>query len=368
MTCYCASHNLYSSPNESASFLLKSSSNPSPTSLISKRNPLKPLFDPLKSQFLPIFQKSFELSSISFSPNIPKIDFLDIQSDPLYFHREFISKNFPCIITNAIHSWEALDSWQDPSHLIKQLAQNQITVDLTPDGFADSIKNQYFIEPYQAQMTMKEFLNLDSTFNDSVGYIQKQNDNLNSEFSSFFDKDINSNLRDYFSNKFFNKPADACNFWMGKNPSVSSLHKDHYENIYAVIQGEKHFTLIPPVCYPCLGEGEYKKADWDYDKEKKQFFVKEGSGDLTRWLTVNPDSEEDQKVYKAIENEDLCKKFHVVVQAGEILYLPSLWFHQVSQYNKNKEAYTMAINFWFDMEFGNNYALLETLKSLVHFS
>lgn len=27
---------------------------------------------------------------------------------------------------------------------------------------------------------------------------------------------------------------------------VTSLHKDHYENIYVVIRGTKHFTLYPP--------------------------------------------------------------------------------------------------------------------------
>ena len=69
--------------------------------------------------------------------------------------------------------------------------------------------------------------------------------------------------------------------------------------------------------------------------------------------------------FQALKDEELCKIFHCVVEAGEILYLPSLWFHQVSQFNKNQENYTRAVNFWFDMEFGNNFALLETLKSLI---
>ena len=44
---------------------------------------------------------------------------------------------------------------------------------------------------------------------------------------------------------------------MGTSKSVSSIHRDPYENIYAVIHGEKHFTLIPPVCFPFLCEGQY---------------------------------------------------------------------------------------------------------------
>ena len=44
---------------------------------------------------------------------------------------------------------------------------------------------------------------------------------------------------------------------MGENRSVSNLHKYPYKNIYCVINGEKHFTLLPPVYYPFLKEGKY---------------------------------------------------------------------------------------------------------------
>lgn len=44
---------------------------------------------------------------------------------------------------------------------------------------------------------------------------------------------------------------------MGYNDSVSSMHKDPYENIYCVVQGEKHFTLMPPDCYPFMGLNSY---------------------------------------------------------------------------------------------------------------
>jgi len=39
-----------------------------------------------------------------------------------------------------------------------------------------------------------------------------------------------------------------------------------------------------------------------------------------------------------------------------MLYLPSLWYHQVSQ-TKGNDPYTLAINYWFDMEFTHNFSL-----------
>lgn len=366
MECYCSSKTLYSTFNENYFINLHSVGGAPKKAISSKRSSLKNLNDPLKSKFIPLFEHAFEICSINFPPFIQKVDFLDIMANPLKFHQEFVSKNVPCIIINAIDSWNALDLWSSPEHFCEKLAGQQITVDLTPDGFADSIKNCYFIEPFQETMTIKDFFHLEEDSKNSVGYIQKQNDNLNSEFSNLLVDDIDLSLREYFSKKIFGKPVDVCNFWMGKNSSVSSLHKDHYENIYAVIQGEKHFTLIPPVCYPSLYEGKYYRNRWLYDKEKKEYLINENSNtmDITNWITVNPDNENDLKDFPALGNENIFKKYHVVVNAGEILYLPSLWFHQVSQYQKNKDWYTAAVNFWFDMDFGTNFALLETMASL----
>lgn len=54
---------------------------------------------------------------------------------------------------------------------------------------------------------------------------------------------------------------------------------------------------------------------------------------------------------------------HVVVESGETLYLPALWYHQVSQ-TCHKAPYTLAVNYWFDMEFSHNYSLYETARKL----
>lgn len=42
-----------------------------------------------------------------------------------------------------------------------------------------------------------------------------------------------------------------------------------------------------------------------------------------------------------------------------MLYLPALWYHQVSQYCKNPREYIIAINQWFDMEFSHNHGLYQ---------
>lgn len=39
---------------------------------------------------------------------------------------------------------------------------------------------------------------------------------------------------------------------MGDSRAVTSMHKDHYENIYGVVRGTKTFTIIPPTDQPFI--------------------------------------------------------------------------------------------------------------------
>jgi hypothetical protein len=55
---------------------------------------------------------------------------------------------------------------------------------LTPDGFADSISGEYFIEPHEEKASLEQFFNHDEAFPGAVPYIQHQNGNLANEFST----------------------------------------------------------------------------------------------------------------------------------------------------------------------------------------
>jgi len=73
--------------------------------------------------------------------------------------------------------------------------------------------------------------------------------------SSFhFPVTISSSVRaglDYF--RFPGQEPDAVNLWIGGSHSQTSLHKDPYENLYAVLRGSKTFTVLPPTEGVLLG-------------------------------------------------------------------------------------------------------------------
>jgi len=61
------------------------------------------------------------------------------------------------------------------------------------------------------------------------------------------------------------------------------------------------------------------------------------------------------------------KKFHVVIESGDGLYLPPLWYHQVSQFSFNNDI-IIGVNYWFDMEYNSNYVLYDLIRDMVNLS
>lgn len=151
---------------------------------------------------------------------------------------------------------------------------------------------------------------------------------------------------------------DAINLWIGNEQVVSSMHKDHYENLFYVSSGEKVFTLCPPADAPFLYQREFETGtfcrnenrEWivrqDYENSEEEDEAKVPSrvhwieGDVEP-LVNNPTAfREDQPLLS------LAHPIRVHVKAGEMLYLPALWFHRVTQTTE-----TVGVNYWFDMQF-----------------
>ena len=131
---------------------------------------------------------------------------------------------------------------------------------------------------------------------------------------------------------------------------MSALHRDHYENIYCTLEGEKHFTLLPPFSTPYLRQGEYLTTR--LKPQGNAMGIDEDTVSTTRWLGVNPDNPQDIAEYQL----EKLQKYHVVLKSGDVLYLPSLWYHQVAQHHP-EDAFVVACNYWWDMDYGSQHAL-----------
>ncbi|KAL3896236.1 MAG: hypothetical protein SGCHY_004203 [Lobulomycetales sp.] len=263
--------------------------------------------------------------------------------DPLRLART-VAQNVPVVFRNALLPCAALQLW-DRDYLCAALGDAPVSVSQTPDGRADALVDGKFCLPETREMSMSAFFKACDTDVHAVYYIQSQNSNLHAEFAPLL-PDL-PRVPDIARHIFptHNQNPDATNIWIGGSRSVTSLHKDHYDNLYTVIRGKKTFSLYPPtdfahLCERRCGVHQYHRL----------------GPDSAQWELV--DMCESTHWVSASISEIPVPPIVVSLEPGDILFLPSLWYHQVEQ-----EDDTIAVNWWFDMAFDDaRYAYFSFLR------
>lgn len=330
----------------------------------------------------------------------------------LEFLRDYVAVSRPCIIRNAA-SFRC--TVQD---LVERCPQMELVVDVSPDGHADVLRSvqvlhkdsseddcirTVFVQPEQRNVTVEAFHERlshssqpnitdasscqeplsrvfatapkrpthanDATFlqqlprkDDSVYYYSRQNDCLRQELTQFWEStDTNNNeLPRTFAwaeEAFGTGPPQAVNLWMGNERSVSSMHKDHYENLFYVASGEKVFTLCPPADAPFLYEQECDSGQfhWDDDTQEWNVQLDEDTDEIdalskppprARWIAADVTMKHNAEYLETFPLLQYTHPIEVKVKEGELLYLPALWFHRVTQ-----TCETVGVNYWYDMKF-----------------
>ncbi|XP_019055468.1 PREDICTED: jmjC domain-containing protein 7 isoform X2 [Nelumbo nucifera] len=317
-----------------------------------------------------------------------RVERLEGPPSPLRFLRDFVSANRPCIISNATLHWPAITSWTDDAYLTRALSASDstdasttasalVSVHLTPDGRADALVPRpddpsslcfasAHVERMPFDLALKHISNSSSgsISKPFVAYAQQQNDCFRSEYSAL-SPDVESHIP--WATEALGCFPEAVNLWIGNHLSETSFHKDHYENLYAVISGEKHFLLLPPTDLHRMYVREYPAAQYIYSQDTGEFTLElEKPVRNVPWCSVNPypslsNEEREISLYPLYFNGP--KPLECTVKAGEILYLPSMWFHYVRQ-SPDSRGRTVAINYWYDMQFDIKYAYFNFLQSI----
>ncbi|KAK4163550.1 cupin-like domain-containing protein [Cladorrhinum sp. PSN259] len=331
--------------------------------------------------------------------NPPHITVLESEPSPLEFMR-YVSRNTPFLVKSYASSWPATKSWT-PSHLKSLLGSTPVNVAITPHGNADSPLalqdgTLVFVKPHEEQQPFDQFidyltssssssLNKSSSNSDEGGekkkevrYAQTQNDNLRNEYASLYSQ-VQPDVP-FARIALDNKHPEAINLWIGTGQSVTALHKDNYENVYVQISGKKHFVLLPPVCQPCVNEQMLEQAHYTrlspsssgsgstihegdlLPVEGFEHFglVIEENQPHIPFATWDPDS----PMVNETEYSCLAKPMRVTLEPGDMLYLPAMWYHKVSQ-SCEEGGMSVAVNYWYDMEFaGPLYPLTTFVRSV----
>ena len=173
---------------------------------------------------------------------------------PLTFYRDYVSASLPVLVRSAVDDWPAVDTWRDNAYLRRAMGDQVVSVACTPHGRADSVQDGLLMLPCEERWSFGRFMDyIERPQCGEVCYLQAQNASFSSEYGPLHD-----DVRPLeWASVAFNDAPDAVNLWMGNCHSLTTLHHDPYENLYAVITGEKTFLLFPPTDLYWLNERTY---------------------------------------------------------------------------------------------------------------
>lgn len=273
--------------------------------------------------------------------------------DALLFSR-YVRKRIPFVVKGGAKDFDAYKLWMTNDSFKDRLRGSKVHVAVVPDGFADAIKRTsegaVFALPYEEEMLFEEAIDIIAKQNileqtdGPVYYVQSQNNNMSS--LPLLYRDVPKEIA--WASKCFDQKPDAVNIWVGSSKSVTSLHKDNYENVFCVLRGKKIFHLYTPLDAPFMKYEDYPVAVYDKDLN-----LRRAEGQQTRWCSLRDD----------IKTSEAPKPLVVEVEAGDILYLPSLYFHEVHQVEDN-EGLCVAVNYWYDMDYGESWCFMNSLLEI----
>lgn len=284
----------------------------------------------------------------------------------------YVARNRPFVVRNGAAHWDAHRKWNS-AQLRAVMHDTPVNVAITPHGNADSILHlpdagALFVkplersEPFHRAMTNIAMQATDPSYTGPTRYLQTQNDNLRGEYATLFG-DVPKSIP--WARIALDKEPDAINFWLGNGASTTALHKDNYENVYVQVLGKKHFVLLPPVEAPCVNEkavlaATYVDASAHPDSSvisKEDLVVKiDEAEDVECKVTYVPFAtwDPDNPMEHATPFSKDSRPLRVTLNEGDMLYLPALWYHKVSQ-SCNDEGLCCAVNYWYDLDFTGGF-------------
>ena len=278
--------------------------------------------------------------------------------DSISFLREFVSTSRPVLVKKertVQHVWHAGDRWLEDEYLLSKAGDVEVTIALTPDGLADCPHGDLFALPCSRKVPLRVFFDLllDRTGDGLVAYLQQQNSSLTSELPVLLD-DVEGRLE--WAEEAFGKEPEAINLWIGRKPSKTSWHRDHFENIYVVVRGCKIVRLLPPMESYRMKLKRYPVATYEEDGASGLVLNRNAGNEVVLWSSIMPctciddfsNRREEISCSSCMQlRQDGLQPLEVKVCAGDVLYIPACWWHEI--HHGPTDEMTISVNYWYDM-------------------
>ena len=299
--------------------------------------------------------------------SIERIDARGLSSDD--FSRMYVQASQPCVLLHAVDEWPACREWQDSAGFFGDgpAGDEIVSLAVTPDGCADASDDHTadgaLRLPCQQRLTLRAAVaTLLSPTSCGVAYLSSQNNSLRQEVPS-----LAAATRGGHGVLRFGRALGAIeaeNIWAsGSHTATSHWHRDHYDNLHTVITGRKTFWLLPPSGVLALRKRRVAVQRWVHDTSRCR--LNPGIDDVppggrsecwrlgpapdalppgetsVPWIATAPRAAEEWG------DEAVMRPLRVELSAGETLFLPNRWYHEVVSHS-SAAWLTIAVNTWFE--------------------
>ncbi|MBW4652947.1 MAG: cupin-like domain-containing protein [Kaiparowitsia implicata GSE-PSE-MK54-09C] len=135
----------------------------------------------------------------------------------------------------------------------------------------------------------------------------------------------------------FTSPVTALNLWVGPSGHISCLHYDPMDGTLMQLQGSKHIILFPPDQLYNLYPFAVMNHLW-YGLRRRAVY--------SQVYPDRPDFDSFPRFQEALRHRQ-----DVTLKPGEILFIPSGWWHEVSSVGAGA---VLSINRWWNVPWGRS--------------
>ncbi len=218
---------------------------------------------------------------------------------------EYVSQRRPCLIADGLASCERLRQWT-PEHLADMCGDAQVSVYVSFQRLRDAASAAERKRPYVLSNVR---------LRDAARWITSA---ALTDRELYCPQEPMMKFQSLCTDVTFWKPLSEArvHMWFGTANTVSALHHDFSLNMFAQVVGEKRFILFSP-------------------DQVKSLYPKDGEeSHMSAVDPVRPDLEAHPRFAEATP-------MVVTVRAGEILFIPSFWWHHVTSL-----AVSISLNQW----------------------
>ncbi|MDZ8264149.1 cupin-like domain-containing protein [Nostoc sp. ChiQUE01b] len=250
----------------------------------------------------------------------------------------------PFLIEDVAEHWDACNNWSN-DYLINHCGNNMVSVRFYTKNFFNDYQN--FACEGGDYDTLEKEMKYQEYIKDYLENRVNKNKN-NYDFlgcylpQAYFEERFPEIVGDVTYPEYLNRKPVVF-LWQGfssKNfSSTTNLHFDGFHNIFVQIRGRKRILLFPPSNYLSF------------------YPPLENSVGIPEFSKVNPD----------VLNLELFPKFpweekiEVILQPGEMLYIPPFWWHYVTAVDEN-----ISLSFFYDIKIRDIFRQKNMLSTILN--